>query len=64
MKGRVTGNDLSPGLSKQVDGVAIHWFTERSLKGEENGWGVGTPVSYLWNTEEEMFVYHHLILPI
>lgn len=35
VKGRGIGDDLSPGLSKQVDGVAIHWFIEKCEKGVE-----------------------------
>lgn len=35
VKGRGKRDDLSPGLRKQVDGVAIHWFIEKCEKGVE-----------------------------
>lgn len=39
MKGRGIGDDWSPGLSKQVDGVVIHWFIERSARGQSGRGG-------------------------
>lgn len=39
MKGRVRGNDLSPGLRKQVDGVAIHGSLREVWKESRLAWG-------------------------